>query len=72
MEDNLNFWANGRRPQNALGKWNTTSTFLGKMEDELNFLGKWKTTSTLRQHEDDLNYLGKWRTTPTLDSHNLT
>jgi hypothetical protein len=33
MEDDLNIWVNGRRPQ-YLGEWKTTSGFW-KMEDDL-------------------------------------
>jgi hypothetical protein len=56
LEDDLNSWANGRRPQ-FFGKWKTTSIlwqngrqpqFFAKMEDNLNSLAKWKTTSILR------------------------
>ena len=36
MEDDLNIFENGRRPQ-FFRKWKTTSIFL-KMEDDLNFL----------------------------------
>ena len=38
LEDDLNFLEYGRRPQ-FLRKWKTTS-FLGKMEDDLKILGK--------------------------------
>jgi hypothetical protein len=34
MEDDLNIWVNGRRPQD-FGKWKTTSGFW-QMEDNLN------------------------------------
>ena len=43
MEDDLNIWTNGRRPQ-YLDKWKTTSIFW-KMEDDLNYL----------EMEDNLN-----------------
>ena len=56
LEDDLNFLANGRRPQflengrrpQFLGKWKTTSAFW-KLEDDLIFFGKM---------EDDLLFLG--------------
>ena len=61
LEDDLNFLANGRRPQflengrrpQFFGKWKTTSTFW-KMEDDLNVLGNM---------EDDFNFINKWKTT---------
>jgi hypothetical protein len=59
MEDDLNFWGNGRRPQ-FIQKWKTTSTF-GEMEDSLSFV-KWKTTSTFGEMEDSLSF-EKWKTT---------
>ena len=63
LEDDLNYFAMGRRPQ-FFGKWKTTS-ILRKMEDDHNFklmgdyfnflfFGKLKTTSTLRKMKDDL------------------
>ena len=35
MEDDLNFWQNGRQPH-FKGKWKTTLILI-KMEDDLNF-----------------------------------
>ena len=55
LKDDLNFWANGRRPQ-FLGKWKTTSIF-AKMEDKLNFLNE--NDLIFCKMEDDLNFLGK-------------
>jgi hypothetical protein len=58
MEDNLNFWQNGRH-LNFWAKWKTTSIFgqnggrpkfLGKMEVDLNFWAKWKTTLIFGQN----------------------
>ena len=39
MEDDLNFFGNGRRPQ-FFAKMEDDLNFLGKMEDDLIFLGK--------------------------------
>ena len=57
LEDDLNFFANGSRPQ-FFGKWKTTSLFW-KMEDDLNLkeIGtqlkrKWKTNLILKYTED--------------------
>ena len=61
MEDDLNFFENGRRPQ-LFQKWKTTSIF-SKMEDDLNFFKKTKTTSIFSKNEDDLNFFQKWKTT---------
>ena len=44
LEDNFNFWQNGRRHQ-----------FFCKIEDNLNFSAKWKTTSFFRKIEEDIN-----------------
>ena len=49
MEEDLNFFKNGRQPQ-LFQKWNTTSIF-SIMEDDLNF----------SKMEDNLNFLGKKR-----------
>ena len=49
MEDDHNFFENGRRPQ-CLLKWKTTSSSL-KMEDNLIFINKFL------QKKDDLNIL---------------
>jgi hypothetical protein len=68
MEDDLNSFAKGRRPQ-YFGKWKTTSIFW-QMEDNLNILtngrrtkyfGKWKTTSICWLTEDDLDILENGR-----------
>ena len=59
LEDDLNYKANGRRPN-----------FFGKMKDNPYFkengrlpqhFGK-KTTLILRKMEDDLNFCAKWKT----------
>ena len=68
MEDNLNFFLNGRRPQ-IFEKWKTTSNF-GKWKTISN-LKKWKTTSNLKKMEDYLEFFksgknkknSKWKTT---------
>jgi hypothetical protein len=60
MDDNLDVYTNGRRPQ-----------LFRHVEDDLIFLGnrrtsstfKLKTTSIFRQMEDDLNISGKWKMT---------
>ena len=55
MEDDLNFLANGRRPQ-FFGKWKTTSIFW-EMEDNLSFLEIGRQTNFFRgKIEDDLNF----------------
>ena len=48
MEDNLNFKANGRRPQ-LLGKWKTTS-ILRLMEDDLNLKANGRRTQFFYQN----------------------
>ena len=62
LEDDLNFLANGRRPQ-YFWKMEYNLSSGPKLEDDLNFLanerqpqffGKWKTTSILWTMEDDL------------------
>jgi hypothetical protein len=61
LEDNINFWANGRQPQ-FLEKWKMTSIF-AEMEDKLNFLNE--NDLIFCKMGDDLNFLGKWKMTST-------
>ena len=44
MEDDLNIFENGRRPQKFFENGRRPQYF-GTMEDDLKFLEKWKTTS---------------------------
>jgi hypothetical protein len=59
IEDDLNFWGNGRQPQ-FLGKWKTTSIF-GEMEDDLYFFIKMEDDLNFLKMEDDLNFLKNGR-----------
>ena len=63
MEDDLNFFKNGRRPKYYLKrednifisfKLETTSIF-PRIDNDLLFFGKWKTTSFFFRLENDLN-----------------
>ena len=64
LEDDLNFLANGRRPQ-YFGKWKLTSIFWqmedtyifgGKMEDDLNSLENGRRPQFINKIEDNLNF----------------
>ena len=48
IEDDINIFANGRRPQSLVNL------------RQPRYFGKWKTTSKLRQMEDTLNILTKY------------
>jgi hypothetical protein len=52
MEDDLNVFKNGRRPQ-FFQRWKTTLIFF-KNGRQPQFFQKWKMTSTFDQMEDDL------------------
>jgi hypothetical protein len=60
MEDNLNLFNNGRRPQ-SFWNWKTTSIIL-KMEDNLYF-------STMEKMENDLNFKVNERWWPQIEYH---
>ena len=64
MEDDLNIFENGRRPQ-YFWKWKTTSIFLNGRRPQ--YFLTWKTTSIFLKMEDDLNHfkvrLGKTTST---------